>query len=195
MRFLTQAEVDDLADTINPSYRAFVLVGAYCGRRLGELAGLRWSDIDTLQRRITVENQLGTDEQQLAPLKTTASYRTIVMPRFVADVLGVHVRFGATQSPSERGAFVFASPGGTPLQIHNFRHRVWQPAVRKTGFAGLRVHDCASLAIAAGAGVKVLQDMLGHASAAMTLDQYGKLMPGGSEQVADRLDALHRGSA
>ncbi len=199
MRFLTQAEVEDLADTINPSYRAFVLVGAYCGLRLGELAGLRWSDVDMLQRRITVENQLGTDEQQLAPLKTTASYRTIVMPRFVADVLGVHARFGATPSPSERGAFVFASPGGTPLQIHNFRHRVWQPAVRKAGFTGLRVHDlrhtCASLAIAAGADVKVLQDMLGHASAAMTLDQYGKLMPGRSEQVADRLDALHRGTA
>ena len=36
---------------------------------------------------------------------------------------------------------------------------------------------------------------VGHASAAMTLDQYGKLLPGRSEQVADRLDALHRGSA
>jgi integrase len=199
MRFLTRAEVEDLADTINPSYRAFVLVGAYCGLRLGEMAGLRWSDVDMLQRRITVENQLGADEPQLAPLKTTASYRTIVMPRFVADALGVHARFGATQSPSERGAFVFASPEGTPLQVHNFRHRVWQPAVRKAGFSGLRMHDlrhtCASLAIAAGADVKVLQDMLGHASAAMTLDQYGKLLPGRSEQVADRLDALYRGSA
>lgn len=102
-------------------------------------------------------------------------------------------------TPRDSYAFVFASPEGTPLQIHNFRHRVWQPAVRKAGFTGLRVHDlrhtCASLAIAAGADVKVLQDVLGHASAAMTLDHYGKLLPGRSEQVADRLDALHRGTA
>lgn len=56
-------------------------------------------------------------------------------------------------------------------------------------------HTYASLAIAAGADLKVLQDMLGHASAAMALDQYGKLLSGRSEQVADRLDALHRGSA
>lgn len=53
----------------------------------------------------------------------------------------------------------------------------------------------ALLAIAAGTDVKVLQDMLGHASAVMTLDQHGKLLPSRSEQVAVRPDALHRGSA
>ena len=62
--------------------------------------------------------------------------------------------------------------------------------------APLRLHDlrhtCASLAIAAGADVKVLQRMLGHASAALTLDRYGHLMPGQAESVAERLDALAR---
>jgi integrase len=46
----------------------------------------------------------------------------------------------------------------------------------------MRIHDlrhtCASLAIASGADVLVLQRMLGHASAAMSLDRYGHLMPG-----------------
>ena len=45
---------------------------------------------------------------------------------------------------------------------------------------------------AAGADVKVLQSMLGHASAVMTLDRYGHLMPGRAQDVADRLDALAR---
>lgn len=62
--------------------------------------------------------------------------------------------------------------------------------------APLRIHDlrhtCASLAIAAGADVKVLQRMLGHASAALTLDRYGHLLPGQAESVAERLDALAR---
>ena len=47
-----------------------------------------------------------------------------------------------------------------------------------------------SLAIAAGADVKMLQNTLGHASAVMTLDRYGHLMPGRAQDVADRLDAL-----
>ncbi len=60
--------------------------------------------------------------------------------------------------------------------------RVWTPAVAAAGLAPLRIHDLrhttASLAIAAGADVKMLQTMLGHASAVMTLDRYGHLMPG-----------------
>ena len=45
---------------------------------------------------------------------------------------------------------------------------------------------------AAGADVKVLQRMLGHASAALTLDRYGHLLPGQAEAVAARLDLMAR---
>ena len=45
---------------------------------------------------------------------------------------------------------------------------------------------------AGGADVKVLQRMLGHASAALTLDRYGHLLPGQAEAVADRLDEMVR---
>jgi hypothetical protein len=72
-------------------------------------------------------------------------------------------------------------------------------AVAAAGVAPLRIHDLrhttASLAIAAGADVKTLQTMLGHASAVMTLDRYGHLMPGRGEDVADRLDALARSAS
>ena len=67
-----------------------------------------------------------------------------------------------------------AAAGLSPLRIHDLRHTT------------------ASLAIAAGADVKLLQTMLGHASAVMTLDRYGHLMPGRAQDVADRLDALAR---
>jgi integrase len=49
-------------------------------------------------------------------------------------------------------------------------------------------HTAASLAIAAGADVKVVQLMLGHKSAAMTLDIYGHLWPDRLDEVADALD-------
>jgi integrase len=95
-----------------------------------------------------------------------------------------------------RQAFVFAATDGGHLDPDNFRSRVWTPAVAAAGLAPLRIHDLrhttASLAIAAGADVKTLQTMLGHASAVITLDRYGHLMPGRGEDVADRLDALAR---
>jgi hypothetical protein len=50
-------------------------------------------------------------------------------------------------------------------------------------------HTAASLAIASGANVKVVQQMLGHKSAIMTLDLYGHLFPDQLDEVADRLDA------
>ena len=91
---------------------------------------------------------------------------------------------------------VFTAPDGGPMDLHNFRARVWAPAVQRAGLDGLRIHElrhtCASLAISTGGSVKVIQRMLGHASAAMTLDRYGHLMPSESEAVADRLDALMR---
>lgn len=53
-------------------------------------------------------------------------------------------------------------------------------------------HTAASLAISAGANPKVVQRMLGHASAAMTLDVYADLFESDLDAVADRLDSLHR---
>ena len=64
------------------------------------------------------------------------------------------------------------------------------------GLAPLRIHDLrhttASLAIAAGADVKVVQTMLGRASAAMTPDRDGRRIPGRGQDVVDRLDLLAR---
>ena len=49
------AEIARLAETIEPKYRAMVLLGAYCSLRFGELAGLRRSRIDLLHRTVSVE--------------------------------------------------------------------------------------------------------------------------------------------
>jgi integrase len=53
MRFLNPAEVARLADVIDSRYRALVLVGAYGGLRIGELAGLRRRRVDLLRGTVT----------------------------------------------------------------------------------------------------------------------------------------------
>jgi site-specific recombinase XerC len=95
MRFLTAVEVATLADTIDERYRAFVMVGAYCGLRLGEMAGLRRHRVDLLHRRIQVVEQLGRNADgrwALQPLKTRASRRSVALPGAVVDALDEHLQ-------------------------------------------------------------------------------------------------------
>lgn len=226
MRFLTEDEVDRVAEQVADPYRALVLVAAYGGLRMGELLALRWENVDALARSVRVEEQtdtaaaLGTTK----PPKTAAGRRTVSLPRWVVAELVAHGRRqhgegGDDDGVGHRDGFgrlsvvggeaepmaeaddlprwsglVFRAPDGGPIDPSNLRHRVWEPAVAAAGLPPTRFHDlrhtCASLAIAAGADILALQAMLGHASAAMTLDRYGHLMPGRPEAVADRLDAM-----
>lgn len=78
--------------------------------------------------------------------------------------------------------------------------RAWvQLQIDPTFPAALTLHDlrhtAASLAISAGANVKAVQRMLGHASAAMTLDTYADLFDDDLDAVADSLDKAKRGAA
>ncbi len=195
MRFLTHDEVATLASVVDPRYRAFVLVAAYTGLRAGELIGLRRKHVDLLRRTVTVVEQVqytGGGHLTLPP-KSAAGRRSVAVPAVVADGLTDHL--GRFAEPGADGV-VFPAPDGGFLRLENFRNRVWLPAVTKARLSPLRIHDlrhtCASLAIAAGADVKVLQRMLGHASAALTLDRYGHLLPGQAESVASRLDQMAR---
>ncbi|MDQ3353674.1 MAG: site-specific integrase, partial [Actinomycetota bacterium] len=195
MRFLSHEDVATLACHVDPRYRAFVLVAAYTGLRAGELMALRRKHIDLLHQTITIDEQVQYigGRHLVLPPKSAAGRRSVAVPAVVVSELEKHL--GLYAEPGAEG-LVFAAPEGGFLRLENFRKRVWQPAVAEAGLAPIRIHDlrhtCASLAIAAGADVKVLQRMLGHASAALTLDRYGHLLPGQAESVASRLDQMAR---
>jgi integrase len=133
MRFLTPAEVAALAEAIHPRYRALVLVGAYGGLRIGELAGLRRSRVDLLRGTVQVAEIVveARGALHMGPPKTRASRRTVGLPRFVAEELAAHL---AGRDDPE--AFVFTAPLGGPLRVTAFRARVWRPATRASGLDG-----------------------------------------------------------
>ena len=93
------------------------------------------------------------------------------------------------------GDLVCTAPGGGPLRLGNWRTRVFDPACAAAGIVGLTPHDlrhtAASLAIAAGANVKAVQRMLGHSSAAMTLDVHAGLFGEDLDAVAAALLDSH----
>ena len=113
--------------------------------------------------------------------------RDVPIPRFLVDDLAEHV----AGRPAD--AFVFPAPMGGALRVRNFRRVALDPAANTIGVPDLHPHalrhTAASLAIASGADVKVVQQMLGHKSAIMTLDLYGHLFGDRLDVVADALDA------
>jgi integrase len=116
----------------------------------------------------------------------THQRRSVPIPRFLADQLAAQL---AGKAP---GDLVFTAPEGGALRNTNFRPRFFDPAAEKAGLPGLTPnelrHTATSLAVAAGANVKAMQRMLGHASAAMTLDVYAGLFADDLDAVADQLD-------
>jgi integrase len=115
------------------------------------------------------------------------------VPRFLVDELAEHL---AGKAPD---ALAFSSPHGAVLRVRGARRAWFDRAAEAAGLAGLTPHElrhtAASLAVSAGANVKAVQRMLGHARAAMTLDVYADLFDDDLEAVAERLDALARASA
>ena len=193
LRIPSPDEVATLAETIEPRYRALVLVAAYCGLRRGELAGLRWQKVDLVRRRLQVVEQL--DRQgQTGPTKTDAGRRTVPIPSFVVEALEGHLSARYSESPG----LVFTAANGGAVDVGRFRTEVWVPACKAVGLDGLKLHDlrhaCASTMIASGADLKRVQEVMGHGSATLTLDTYGHLLPDRLDDLADRMDFIARGA-
>src|SRR3954470_6780724 len=186
-RFLSHEEVRRLAEEGATPYDTLILFLAYTGLRFGEMAALGVSDLDLVRRRVQVSANLVEVSGRLhqdSPKSHRA--RSVPVPRFLVAALRRQVE---GRRPDQS---VFTTGAGTPLRNSNFRHHLFAPAVERAGLQPLTPHDlrdtAASLAVAAGANVKVVQRMLGHASAAMTLDIYAGLFDGDLDAVADRLD-------
>jgi integrase len=194
-RFLDAGGVARLAGVIHPRYRALVLVGAYGGLRIGELAGLRRGRVDLPRGEVDVDQVLVEVAGRLhaGPPKTRAGRRRVGLPRPVADELAAHLAAWTAPGPE---ALVFTAPEGGPLRVNAFRARVWRPAVAAAGLDGLRIHDlrhtAVSLWVAAGADPKTVATRAGHTSVRTVLDVYAQLYPEGEAALRERLEAAYQ---
>jgi integrase len=103
----------------------------------------------------------------------------------------------ARAAGKSKWALLFVGQDGGVLRAGNFRNRFFNPAVQRAmakdpTFPRVSIHDLrhtvASLAVSAGANVKAVQRVLGHASAAMTLDVYADLFDDDLDAVAAALN-------
>ncbi|WP_367645986.1 tyrosine-type recombinase/integrase [Paenarthrobacter ureafaciens] len=186
--YLSHEQVHSLAAA--SKYPALVLVLAYCGLRWGEATGLRVKHVDFLRRRFMIEEnavQVGSIIEVGTP--KNHKKRTVPFPRFLAEGL-------ARQCEGKgRDDLVFPGENGHHLRlarVHEDNMSWFASAVKRSGVPRITPHDlrhsAASFAVSAGANVKAVQKMLGHSSAAMTLDVYADLFDGDLDAVSDALD-------
>ncbi len=157
---------------------AAVLLGGFAGLRLAEVCGLRVSDIDFMRGVIVPAIQYPAE-----PLKTETSKSPIPIPQELALELSAHV--SRTRRESE---WLLGNEWGQQLGPWVLERAMRSARAKVPGLSpAFRFHDLryyfASLLIASGSDVKIVQARLRHASAKTTLDTYGHLWPDTDEST------------
>ena len=202
IEILTAGQIADTLDRIrdHPSLHPIVALALGTGARRGEIAALRWSDIDLDAAKVRIERALEQTKDGLrikAP-KTQAGRRTVSLPASTVAALRDHRRkalearlaLGLGALPAE--APVFGDHVGNWPSPYSISDR-WRDAVKnrklpKVTFHALR-HSHASALIAAGLDVVAVSRRLGHASPALTLSVYGHLFSNSDDKAAAAIDA------
>lgn len=179
----TTNQIWALYDAVCPRYRVAVLVGAFAGLRIAEACGLRVGDVDFLGRVINPAVQYPAE-----PLKTAMSQTSIP----VADAL---VAALSAQVARWRSETVLTDENGDQLGPWKLEREFRRARATVKGLPeGFRFQDLrhyfASLLIASGADVKVVQARLRHASASTTLNVYGHLWPDSDESTRTAVERV-----
>jgi integrase len=181
-RYLTHAELLKLARATE-RFETLTLVLGYCGLRFSEAAALRRKHVGDRELTIRASATAVTGQGIVESTTKTKRDRYVPVPGPVWDRL-------KEELPSESNALVFPSRKGGHLPLGEYRW-AFDKGCAAVGIEGLTphglLHTTASLAIQAQANVKVVQRLLGHATAAMTLDRYGHLFDDDLSRVADAL--------
>jgi integrase len=157
------------------------------GLRRGELAALRWDDVDLKHNVLGVERSYDYDERAYRPTKSRYGVRKVPITRTLAPYLREHaLRTG------RRAGLVFGDTPDAPFAQNGPQRRAdgaWEDA----GHERVTLHQCrhlfASRSIAAGINAHALCGYMGHSSIAVTYDLYGHMFPGNEAEAATLMDA------
>src|SRR6202035_5725723 len=172
---LSVDEVQQLLEALAPRERTLVLLDVATGLRMSELFGLKWADVNFYTNEVNVTRSIVM--QVVGHCKTGASQKPIPLDPYLAEALQIwrqHTQYRAAED------WVFASParqGRRPYWGQSIMRNVIRPTAcriginKRIGWHTFR-HTCSTLLRANRADIKVMQELLRHASSRVTMDTY-----------------------
>lgn len=196
MRPLSETEARAFLDKARSDrFEALYVLAITAGLRRGELLGLRWDDADLERGTLRVGRALVREGgcHKLGETKTRRGRRQVnLTPRTVAALKAhrkrqLEHRVKLADLYGDDG-LIFSSEIGTTLNPENLVKRSFKPLLKKAGLPEIRFHDlrhtCATLLMGRGVHPKLVQELLGHATIAMTLDTYSHYLPSMGDQAS-----------
>ena len=203
MNPLEDDQISAFLDTIQDHPHEYLYkITLFTGLREGEVLGLTWDCVDFEQSILTVKQQLRREQkkggQYYFSSPKNGKTRTLTLAPSVLQLFrlqklkqnGLRVNAGELW---EEHNLVFSNQCGGYLSYRTV-YDCFKRVVVKIGAPATRFHDLrhtyATMAIRAGDDIKTVQENLGHATAAFTLDVYGHVTAGMRQASADRMEQV-----
>jgi integrase len=202
MRPLSPDEAHKLVEAAHGDrLEALYILALQTGMRQGELLALKWEDVDLNRGMVHVRRTLVRSRGRfsLGEPKTKKSRRPVNLTSAAVEALKTHL--GRQLEDIQRlgdlyrdDGLVFTSGVGTLINPSNLRRRSFEPLLQRAGLPQLRFHDlrhtCATLLLSRNANPKLVQELLGHATVAITLDTYSHVIPGMGNLTARTMEDI-----
>jgi len=179
-------------------YYPLIYTALWTGMRRGELLGLRWRDVDLQAKTIHVTQALRWVDGKctFGDVKTEKSRRAISISDSVVNILyQVKEKQDKVRETKEYQDhdLVFCNDDGTPRCPSTVTHR-FKDITSAAGYPDIRLHDTrhthATLLLKQGVHPKVVQERLGHANIATTLEIYSHVLPDMQEEAVLKLENI-----
>jgi integrase len=198
MRPLNAAQARKLLHTASGErLEALYVLAVHTGMRPGELLGLRWEDVALDEAGATMQVNRALSDGELATPKTKGIRRRIKLSAGSAKALKAHRKAQLEERMRKAGLWqdhdlVFPSSVGTPLShrnvVRSFKALLKRADLRSsTRLYDLR-HTCATLLLSRNVHPKYVQELLGYASIAQTLDTYSHIIEGMDGGTTDAIE-------
>ena len=196
---LTSEEVSTLFETVKGSpLEALYVLAVTTGLRKGELLGLKWSDVDLDVGLLQVKRSLSLTREGpvMVPPKTAKGRRNVGMSRLAVVALRKHKLLQDEQRSlwTKDHGLVFPNDAGEPRRSRNVINVCFGRVKKKGNLPDVRFHDlrhtCATLLLTKGVHPKIVQEMLGHSTIAITLDTYSHVLPNMQGEAVRAMDEI-----
>jgi len=185
-RALSIEEVRTLLSKMNEPERTITIVATLAGLRIGEILGLRWGRVHLDQCILEVEETCYKGVFGIP--KSKASRRGTPLAPVVVQALDAH-RLRCMDTSAN--ALVFSKCDSEPLSANNLRKKRLASACRRAGLRRIDWHTLrhtySTLLHDLGTPIRVQQTLLGHSSAATTMDVYTHSVSSSERDAVSRL--------